>query len=73
MQKLCSAGKSVSEALILESVNPQYEYDDILFIDSQLQYNKNTSLEHAVYKNCFLYTTCSKLSDLPVHKNGINR
>ena len=44
-------GKSVSEALILESVKPQY--DDILFIDSQLQYKKNTSSEHLVYKNCF--------------------
>ena len=46
-------GKSVSEALILESVNPQY--DDILFIDLQLQYKKNTSSEHVVYKNCFLF------------------
>ena len=44
-------GKSVSEALILESVNPQY--DDWLFIDSRLQYKKNTSSEHVVYKNCF--------------------
>ena len=62
-------GKSFSEALILESVNPQY--DDRLFIDSWLQYKKNTSWEHVVYKNCFLflfwhskqflYTTCSEL------------
>jgi hypothetical protein len=64
---LTSTGKSVSEALILESVNPQY--DDRLLIDSQLQYKKNTSSEHVVYKNCFecqnknqfLYTTCSEL------------
>ena len=34
-------GKSVSEALILESVNSQY--DDRLFIDSRLQYKKNSS------------------------------
>ena len=44
-------GKFVSEALILESVNPQY--DDRLFINSWLQYKKNTSWEHVVYKNCF--------------------
>ena len=62
-----STGKSVAEALILESVNPQY--DDRLFIELQGQYKKNTSSEHVVYKNCFecqnknkkqfLYTTCS--------------
>ena len=46
-------GKSVSEALILESVNPQY--DDRLFIDLQLQYKKNKSAEHDVYKNRFLF------------------
>ena len=64
---LNGTGKSVSEALILESVNPQYDY--ILFIDLQLQKNKNS--EHGVYINCFecqnknkkkfLYTTCSEL------------
>ena len=62
-------GKSVSEALILQSVNPQY--NDRLFIDSWLQYKKNTTSEHVVYKHCFLfmfwsskqclYTTCSQL------------
>ena len=60
-------GKSISEALILESVNPQY--DDKLFIELQDQYKKNTSSQHVVYKNCFecqnkkqfLYTTCSEL------------
>ena len=45
-------GKSFSKALILESVNPKY--DDRLFIDSRLQYKKNTSWEHVVYKNCFV-------------------
>ena len=44
-------GKSMSEALILESVNPQY--DDRLFIDLRLQYKKNTSSEHFVYKIVF--------------------
>jgi hypothetical protein len=62
-------GKSVSEALILESVNPKY--DNRLFIDLQLLTQKNTNSEHVVYKNCFerqnknkkqfLYTTCSEL------------
>ena len=61
-------GKSVSEALILDSVNPQY--DNWLLIDLRLQYEKNPSSEHAVYKNCFeyqnrnkkqfMYTTCSE-------------
>ena len=46
-------GKSVPEALILESVNPQY--DDRLFIDLQLQYEKNKSSKHDVYKNRFLF------------------
>ena len=41
----------MSEALILESVNPQY--DDILFFDLQLLTQKNTNSEHIVYKNCF--------------------
>ena len=46
-------GKSMSEALILESVNPKY--DARLFIDLRLQYKKNTSSEHVVYKNCFFF------------------
>ena len=41
----------MSEALIFESVNPQY--DNRLLIDLKLQYKKNTSSEHVVYKNCF--------------------
>ena len=47
---LCT-GKSFSEALILESFNPQY--DNRLFIDFRLQYKKNTCSEHVVYKNWF--------------------
>ena len=55
----------MADAIILESVNPQY--DERLFIKLQ----KNTSSEHVEYKYCFecqnknkkqfLYTTCSKL------------
>ena len=44
-----NTGKSVSEALILESGNPQY--DDRLFIDLQVLYKKNTNSEHVVYKH----------------------
>ena len=60
-----STGKSLSEALILASTNPQY--DDRLFIELRVQYKKTTSTVHVVYANCFLfwhseqfmYTTCS--------------
>ena len=62
-----STGESFSEALILKSINPQY--DDRLFIDSWVQYKKTPSSEHVVYKDCFecqnkkqcLYTTCSEV------------
>ena len=60
-------GKSLSEALIFASTNPQY--DDSLFIELQFQYiHENSKLkhgEHVVYRNCFwhseqfLNTTCS--------------
>ena len=43
-------GKSLSEALILGSTNPQY--DKRLFIDLPVQYMKTTSSEHVVYINC---------------------
>ena len=39
-----STGKSLSEALIFESTNPQY--DDRLFIELQVQYMKIPSSEH---------------------------
>ena len=62
-------GKIFSEVHILASVNPQY--DNKLFIELRVQYEKNTSSEHVVYKNClvgqnknnkqFLHTTCSEL------------
>ena len=58
-------GKSLSEAFILTSSNPQY--DKKLFIDLPVQYMKTTSSEHVVYINCsecqnkkqFVCTTCS--------------
>ena len=60
-------GKSLSEALIFASTNPQY--DDRLFIELLVQYMKIASSEHVVYINCsecqnknkkqFVYTTCS--------------
>ena len=37
-------GKSLSEALIFASINPQY--DDRLFIELRVQYMKITSSEH---------------------------
>ena len=42
-------GKSLSEALIFASTNPQY--DDILFIELQVQYMKIPSSEHVGYIN----------------------
>ena len=66
-QWISHTGKPLSEALIFASTNPQY--DDRLFIDLPLQYEKNTSSDHVVYKNCFkcqnknnkqlLHKTCS--------------
>ena len=66
---LICTGKSLLEALILASTNPQY--DKWLFIDLSGQYMK-TKTEHVVYINCFecqnknktkkfTYTTCSDL------------
>jgi hypothetical protein len=64
-------GKSLSEALILASTNPQY--DKRLFIELPVQYMKTTSSEHEENMLCtqiiflflfwhseqFMYTTCS--------------
>ena len=54
-------GKSLSEALIFASINPQY--DDRLFIELRVQYMKITSSEHGenmgrtccVHKLVFLF------------------
>ena len=43
-------GKSLSEALILGSTNPQY--DKRLFIDLPVQYMKTTSSEHGENMLC---------------------
>ena len=43
-------GKSLSEALILTSTNPQC--DKILFIDLPIQNMKTTSSERVLYINC---------------------
>ena len=61
-QKHICTGKSLSEALIFASINPQY--DDRLFIELRVQYMKIPSSEHVVYtvskqKQQFVYTTCS--------------
>ena len=45
--------KSLSEAFIFESTNPQY--DKRLFIDVPVQYMKTTSSEHVAYTNCFCF------------------
>ena len=61
-------GKSMSEALIFASTNPQC--DNRLFIELPVQYMKIPSSEHVMYINCFecqkkkkqfVYTTCSEL------------
>ena len=52
-EKENGTGKSLLEALILASNNPQY--DKRLFIDLPVQYMKTTSSEHVVYINCFEY------------------
>ena len=43
-------GKSLSEALIVASTNPQY--DDRLLIELRVQEMKIASSEHVVYINC---------------------
>ena len=43
-------GKSLSEAVILASTNPQY--DKRLFIELRVQYMNVTSSEHVAYINC---------------------
>ena len=47
-------GKSLSEALIFASTNPQY--DDILFIEWQVQYVKIPSSEHGENMLCKVIT-----------------
>ena len=42
-----SKGKSLSEGLILATINPKY--DNSLFIELRVQYKKTTNSEHVVY------------------------
>ena len=56
--KVYFTGKSLSEALIFASTNPQY--DDRLFIELQVQYMKIPSSEHVVYINCSEYQNKNK-------------
>ena len=56
-----STGKSFSESLILAFVNPQY--DNRLFIELQVQYEKNTSSEHVVYKKCFFVLVLAQVKE----------
>ena len=50
MYYVLDTGKSLSEALILRSSNPQY--DKRLFIDLQVQYMKTASSEHGEKMLC---------------------
>ena len=50
LKKKPVTGKSLSEALIFASNNPQYDHR--LLIELQLQYVKTTISEHVVYMNC---------------------
>ena len=50
MESESSTGKSLSEALIFASSNPQY--DDKLFIELQVQYMKIPSSEHGENMLC---------------------
>ena len=52
-------GKSFSEALILASINPQYEKDCSLIFQVSM-YMKTTSSEQVVYINCFVFVLTFK-------------
>ena len=51
VEYIFSTGKSLSEALIFASTNPQYE--DRFFIKLQVQYMKILSSERVVYRKLF--------------------
>ena len=58
-------GKSLREALILASTNPQY--DKRLFIDLPVQYMKIPRSEHVVYTNClFLHSEQYMYTQYPI-------
>ena len=62
VKQIGCTGKSLLEALILASTNPQYHKR--LFIDLPVLYIKTTSSEHVVYKNClFVFVLTFKTID----------
>ena len=60
----CSTGKSLSEALIFASTNPQY--NDRLFIELQVQYMKVPSSN--LGKTCFVHKLFLTFKKFFVHK-----
>ena len=60
-KKILLTGKSLSEALIFASTNPQY--DNRVFIELRVQYMKIASSE-LVYTNCFLARVLAKALNL---------
>ena len=58
-------GKFLSEALILASINPQY--DDRLFIELRVQYMNIASSEHVVYTTCFCFDIQKNLCIFNIH------
>ena len=59
MNKTMITGKSLSEALVFASTNPQY--DNILVIELQVQYMKMASSEHGenVGRTCVEHIVCT--------------
>ena len=57
-------GKSVSEAFILASVNPQYDDDNRLFIDLRLLTQKNTNSEHGPVSSMMGFFPINKKSTI---------
>ena len=59
-------GKFLSEALILASINPQY--DDRLFIELRVHYKKTTNSVHVVYDVCTSNCSeCQNKNQFDVH------
>ena len=57
-------GKSLSEALILGSTNPQY--DKRLFMELPIQCKKTTSSEHVVYINCSKFQNKKQFEEIMI-------
>ena len=63
--KVCNTGKSLSEALIFASTNPQY--DDRLFVELQVQYTKIPSSEHWENMLCTQIVFCFDIQNNSPH------